>query len=77
MITADKIQQLINLTTQDLEQIIQRDYPEDRFLTSRFLGITNAGQFCYSVTYPDPNYEQPQQTKIFVDYDTFGLRADY
>lgn len=67
MITAERIQQQAYLSTTDLERLIQKNYPQDRFFSSKFLGITNGGQFCYSVTYPDPNYEQPQTTKVFVD----------
>ena len=67
MITAERIQQQAYLTTQQLEALIQKNYPEDRFFSSKFLGITNAGHFCYSVTYPDPNYDQAQTTKVFVD----------
>ena len=74
MITADKIQQLAYLGTQDLEQLIQQHYPEDRFITSKFLGITNGHQFCYGVTYKDPHYDQPQQSKVFVNLDS---SADY
>jgi hypothetical protein len=74
MITADKIQKLAYLTTQDLEQLIQQNYPGDRFLTSKFLGITNGHQFCYGITYKDPHYDQPQQSKVFVDQD---MTADY
>ena len=74
MITADKIQQYGNLSTEQLVGLIRQHYPRDSFLSSKFVGITNGQEFCYSVTYRNPDYEQPQQTKVFVDLD--GL-ADY
>ena len=74
MITADKIHKLAYLSTGDLQALIQKSYPKDRFLSSRFLGITNGHQFCYSVTYRDPDYAQAQQTKVFVSQDS---TADY
>lgn len=67
MITADKIEQYGKLTTEQLVTMIRQHYPQDSFLSSKFLGITNGQEFCYSVTYTDPDYEQPQQTKVFVD----------
>ena len=49
------------------------------FLSSRFLGITNGGQFCYSVTFDDGDGRGEQQGKVFVSLDltTGGLTADY
>jgi len=67
MITPDKIEQYGKLTTEQLVSMIREHYPQDSFLSSKFLGITNGQEFCYSVTYTDPDYEQPQQTKVFVD----------
>ena len=67
MITPDKIEQYGKLTTEQLVTMIRQHYPQDSFLSSKFLGITNGQEFCYSVTYTGLDYEQPVQTKVFVD----------
>jgi hypothetical protein len=77
MITAERIRQLSALPTKTLERLIREEYPEDQIIGSEFLGITNGHQFCYSVTYPDPDYPEPQRTKVFVDYRDGELIADY
>ena len=69
MITADKITKLAYLSTIQLEAAIQKNYPQDRFTTSRFLGITNGGQFCYEVRYFDLIEGEDCFTKVFVDLD--------
>lgn len=70
MITAYKINKLLGLDVRALERAIQKNYPEDKFLESRFLGITNAKQFCYEVLYFDNNLGENCFTKVFVDLDT-------
>ena len=69
MITADKIRRCANLSTPELERALNFMYPEDRVLASKFLGITNGGQFCYSITYYDETIEENTMTKLFVDTD--------
>ena len=77
MITAECIQKLAYLSTPELEQLIQKAYPKDRFISSQFLGISNGGQFCYSVSYKDPDWEQPQQSKVFVWQKNDSVNAEY
>lgn len=67
MITAERIQQQAYLSTTDLERLIQKNYPQDRFISSRFLGITNGGEFCYEATYWDDIEGTVLPTKVFVD----------
>lgn len=67
MITAEKIRRLAHLDTASLEAAIQRNYPRDRFVSSRFLGITNGGQFCYEVLYFDNIEGKNLPTKVFID----------
>jgi DNA-directed RNA polymerase delta subunit len=74
VITADRIREYTNLSTEQLTEMIQKFYPRDRFQDSRFLGITNGHQFCYSVTYYDTNLEEDCQGKVFVSQDG---TADY
>jgi hypothetical protein len=52
-------------------------YKGDAFNSARFLGITNAGQFCYSVTYDQDG--DTEETKVFLTYDPAAgqVSADY
>lgn len=78
MITADTLRQCAYLNTLTLENLIRKSYPMDRVLTSEFLGITNAGQFCYKIQYPDEHDAKKLATgKIFVWLENNTLRADY
>ncbi|MBM4179631.1 MAG: hypothetical protein FJ211_09930 [Ignavibacteria bacterium] len=70
MITEYKIRKLAYLDTASLESAIRPKYPGDRFISSRFLGITNGGEFCYDVLYFDSSGEEQYHTKVFVDLDT-------
>ena len=66
MITADKLKLLTNFPAFMLTQMIQEaGHKKDKFESAKFLGITNAGQFCYSVT--DPAGEQD---KVFLSYNS-------
>ncbi len=69
MITADKLFMLINMPPVMLTEGIQKaGYKKDKFETSKFLGMTNGGQFCYKVSYIQD--KEFHDTKVFVSYDT-------
>ena len=72
MITADKLETLTTFSTEALGRAVNSE-----FTGSKFLGITNGGQFCYKVLWED-GYG-PQQGKVFLSYDpTQGtLSADF
>lgn len=70
MITADTLKTLTSFTAQGLtEAIRKRGYKKDSFNTAKFLGITNGGQFCYSVTYTDTFEDKECTTKVYISYD--------
>lgn len=74
--TKETIDIMSNLSTDDLTNLIREaGYKEDIFLASRFLGITNGGDFCYGVTYPDDG--AVAETKVFVKRASGALAADY
>jgi hypothetical protein len=78
MITADKFKLLTNFPVFMLTTLIQQaGYKKDKFNTAKFLGITNGGQFCYSVTYVEDGEEC--NTKVFLNYDSVAdaVSADY
>lgn len=63
MITADKLALLINMPTAMLEQALpSKDRPQ--LQTRRFVGITNGGEFCYTVI-----DESGTHSKLFLKYD--------
>lgn len=79
MITADAITKCAYLSTTSLEGILRKNYPKDKVLQSNFIGITNGGQFCYNISYPDDNSKSGlSRSKVFVTLDTTGqLNAEY
>lgn len=48
MITAVEVAKLTGFTAEGLTALIQKNFKKDVFLYVTFLGITNAGQFCYA-----------------------------
>ena len=78
MITADQLRLLTNMPPVMLTEAIRKTgYKKDKFETSEFLGMTNAGQFCYKVSYIEDN--EFYDTKVFVSYDnvTGKVSVDY
>ena len=68
MITADTLKTLTTFTAHALGRAINlAGYKGDSFTDAEFLGITNAGQFCYAATYEEDN--EQHVTKVFLTYD--------
>jgi len=71
MITADKLRFLTNMPFFMLfEGIQKKGYKGSQFYGSKFLGITNGGQFCYLGYYVDNEEGEEQSCKVFVTYDS-------
>ncbi len=80
MITADRLQLLTTMGTHALKMALgSSGYTGCSFKTARFLGITNGGQFCYSVTYHDDSGEGEATGKVFISYDSVkdSITADF
>jgi hypothetical protein len=79
MITAERLQTLTTFTPKALAvALAQSGYKGVSFKTAKFLGMTNAGQFCYSVTYYDEMIGEEVTDKVFLTYNTDGyVTADY
>jgi hypothetical protein len=79
MITAERLQTLTTFTPKALAvALTQKGYKGVSFETAKFLGMTNAGQFCYSVTYYDEMIGEEVTDKVFLTYNTDGyVTADY
>ena len=68
MITAETLQTLTSFTAPALSRAIQlAGYEEDKFTSSKFLGITNSGQFCYFCVYHVEG--GTDSTKVFLTYN--------
>jgi hypothetical protein len=54
-------------------------YKTDSFKESKFLGITNGGQYCYEVLYFDTMLGEDCYTKVFLTHDQFEgkVTAEY
>lgn len=71
MITADNVRTLMSLDADYLTRAIQRaGYKGDILYNAKFVGITNAGEFVYSVTYFEDGDERT--CKVFVSMDAAG-----
>ena len=71
MIAADTLKTLTGFTTHGLAMALHHSgYTGAVFKTSKFLGMTNGGQFCYSVTYYDDSGQGETQDKVFLTYDS-------
>jgi hypothetical protein len=65
MITAEKLKTLTTFTAAALTRAINlAGHKGDMFTSAKFLGITNGGEFCYSVTDTDNG-----RSKVFLKYD--------
>ena len=68
MITAEKLKLLTSLTPTGLTQFLQSSgYKRDRVTECQFLGLTNAGQFCYKIDYD--NFGTKEYRKAFLSYN--------
>jgi hypothetical protein len=68
MITADMLHTLTTFTAPALTRAINlAGYKDDWFSGAKFLGITNGGQFCYSVTYAE--HGDQVKGKVFLTYN--------
>ena len=68
MITANKLALLINMPPVMLTQLLQASgYKKDRVTEAKFLGLTNAGQFCYEIDYD--NFGTKEYRKMFLTYN--------
>ena len=73
MITADKLKELTTFPHTALQDTA--GVKDVVFTAARFLGITNGGEFCYSVVYRAPSFEGTDSTKVFLSYDPTADRV--
>ena len=71
MLTADKVKLLTTMGPTALKMTLASSgYTGNAFKTAKFLGITNGGSFCYTVTFfDDAGTGEDEEGKVFVNYD--------
>lgn len=69
MITADTLKRLTTLDSEVLTGLVlgATSKRKDKFTGARFLGLTNGGEFCYTVTFKVEG--GTDSTKVFVKHD--------
>lgn len=69
MITADTLKTLTTFTAPDLTREARRcGYKGPEFTGAKFLGISNGGQFCYTVLF-DVDTLGCDHSKVWLDYN--------
>lgn len=68
MITAEQLKTLSTFTTEALHRALGKAGKDYTFTGSKFLGLTNAGQFCYYVVHQVKGGSD--STKVFLSFDT-------
>ena len=67
MITADKLALLVNMPTVMLTHALGNKGKDFNITSSKFLGLTNGGQFCYHVVHQVKG--GTDSAKLFLTYD--------
>ena len=71
MITASQLTELTTLTAGALTKLVRATgRTKENFVSCLFLGLTNAGEFCYSAKYLDGTTEV--SIKVFITRNTAG-----
>ena len=67
MITADKLTLLTNMPTNMLTMALGKKAKDYKITSSKFLGLTNGGQFCYYVVHQVKG--GTDSAKVYLTYD--------
>ena len=75
MITPDQLQMLISLKAPEITRLAKEGgWPGPAFSSTRFLGITNGGQFCYMAVFLCEG--GTDSTKVFLTHTAGRVIAD-
>ena len=75
MITAEKLQTLTTFTAPALQRALGKQAKGMEFVGAKFVGITNGGQFCYTVVFRCDDFEGTDTVKVFLTYDPAAGRV--
>lgn len=74
MITADKLKVMTSLTHHHLQDALSnKDSKKYRLTGSKFLGLTNAGEFCYTAVFPVEG--GTDSAKVFIKFNPTNDRV--
>ena len=73
MITAERLQHLINQTPKTLTELVDKEGVE--FCLSEFKGISNGGQFVYKVLYENDN--GPKIGQVVLTWSSNDLKVEF
>jgi hypothetical protein len=69
MITAERLKTLTTYNAGALQKALGKKADGYEFVGCKFLGITNGGQFCYSVVFGSPDFKGTDSTKVYITYN--------
>jgi hypothetical protein len=69
MITAERLTLLTTYNAGALQKALGTRADGYDFIGAKFLGITNGGQFCYSVVFGSPDFKGTDSTKVYLTYN--------
>jgi hypothetical protein len=77
MILANTVKEIINYTAVDIARILRRcAWGNDPIRSAKFLGLTNSGDFCFQITFDDP--DGSGIGKVYLKQDAAGyVVADF
>jgi hypothetical protein len=78
MITAEKLTALTTCGPTMLAEVLNSSgYKDCKFKTARFLGMTNGGQFCYTVSFEEDGAETVGKVFISYNHANDSITADF
>jgi hypothetical protein len=79
MILAHTLKTLTTFTAPALQRALGKKAQDVEFTGAEFLGITNGGQFCYTVVFRSSDFEGTDSTKVYLTYNHAQgqVTADY
>ena len=76
MILAAELKKYTSLDSYELCYLLDLNgYPNMNLNSSKFLGVTDNGDFCYSIKYFDDHRDGEQSGKVYVKRDTTGAMS--
>jgi hypothetical protein len=74
MITAEQLKMMTSLTHHHIKDALGKKGKDYELTGSKFLGLTNGGEFCYHVVYKIDEKER-DSTKVFIKYSPASGRV--
>ncbi len=75
MITAEQLKTLSSFTAPALHRALGKAAKDYEFTGAKFLGLTNAGQFCYHVDHKEKNGSE--SAKVFLTLEAGQVHVEF